>query len=146
MITNEEKEGSKAKSVGQWNYLAVKKLSALLHKKTSNHKSDFYCLNCLNSFRTENKHKSHEKACKNEDFCGIEILSGRNKILEFKQYMKSDKMRFIICTDLECLIKKIKGCANNPEKSATTKIGEHIPSRYSMSTNWGFDHIKNKHT
>ena len=26
------------------------------------------------------------------------------------------------------------------------KIGEHIPCRYSLSTNWTFDHIENKHT
>ena len=34
--------------------------------------------------------------------------------------MKSDKMSYIIYTDLEPLIKKkIDGCANNPEKSST---------------------------
>ena len=37
------------------------------------------------------------------------------------------------------------GCANNPEKSSTTKIGEHIPCGYSMSTIWEFDHIEDKH-
>ena len=63
MIPNIEKEG--------WHYLAVKKLSPLLHRVTSKHKGDFYCLNCLHSFRTENKLKSHEKVCKNKDFCGI---------------------------------------------------------------------------
>ena len=47
MILNEEKEGS--------HYLAViKKLSALLTGITSKHDGDFYCLNCLHSFRTEN--------------------------------------------------------------------------------------------
>ena len=46
--------------------------------------------------------------------------------------MKSDKIPYIIYTELECLIKKIDGCASNPEKSSTTKIGEHIPSGYSM--------------
>ena len=59
-------------------------ISALLHKKTSKHKGDF-CLNCLNSFRTENKLKSHEKVCKNKDFCGIEMPTKKKKILEFKQ-------------------------------------------------------------
>ena len=29
--------------------------------------------------------------------------------------------------DLECLIKKIAGCKNNPESSFTTKVGDHIP-------------------
>ena len=37
-------------------------------------------------------------------------------------------------------------CANNPENSSRTKIGNHIPCRYSMSTIWAFDHIGNKHT
>ena len=36
MISNEEKEG--------WHYLALKKLSTLLHGITSKHESDFYCL------------------------------------------------------------------------------------------------------
>ena len=30
--------------------------------------------------------------------------------------------------------------------TSTAKVGEHIPCGYSMSTIWGFDHIKNKHT
>ena len=47
--------------------------------------------------------------------------------LQFNRYMKSDKMSYIIYADLESLIKKIDGCANNPEKSSTTKIGEHVP-------------------
>ena len=51
--------------------LQLKKLSALLHGTTSKHKGDFYCVNGLHSFRTENRLKSHEKVCKNKDFCGI---------------------------------------------------------------------------
>ena len=58
MIPNEEKEG--------YQFIVVKKLSALLHIKTSKHEDDFYCLNCLNFFRTDNKLKSHEKKCKNK--------------------------------------------------------------------------------
>ena len=55
-------------------------------------------------------------------------------------------MPYLIYADIEALIKKIDGCENNPEKSSTTKIGEHIPCRYSMSTIWGFDHIEDEHT
>ena len=56
------------------------------------------------------------------------------KILEFNQYKKSVKAPFIIYADLECLIKTIDGCKNNVENSSTTKVGEHIPSGFSMST------------
>ena len=47
MIPNKGKEG--------WHYLAVKILSTLLRKITLKHHGDFYCLNSLHSFRTENK-------------------------------------------------------------------------------------------
>ena len=53
MIPNKEKEGS--------HYLTVKKLCTILSGITSKHHGDFYCLNCLHSFRTENKLKSYEK-------------------------------------------------------------------------------------
>ena len=35
---------------------------------------------------------------------------------------------------VDSLIGKIDGCANYPENSSTTKIGEHIPCGYSVST------------
>ena len=44
---------------GEWNCLAVKKLSTLLRGITSKHHGHFYCLNCLHSFTTENKLESN---------------------------------------------------------------------------------------
>ena len=72
--------------------------------------------------------------------------SEKDNTLEFNQYMKSDKMPYIIYTDIESLIKKIDGCANDSENSSTTKIDKHIPCGSSVSTIWGFDHIEDKHT
>ena len=43
-------------------------------------------------------------------------------------------------------LEKIDGYSNNPEKSSTETIGEHIPFGYLMSTIWGYFHIENKHT
>ena len=60
--------------------------------------------------------------------------------------MKSDKMWYIIYTDIESLIKKTDECTNNPENSLTIKIGQHIPCGYSMPPIWVFDHIENKRT
>ena len=54
------------------------------------------------------------------------MSSEKDKILEFNQYMKSDKLPYIICADIESLNRKIDGCASNPENSSTTKIDEHI--------------------
>ena len=83
-----------------------KKLSTLLRGITSKHHGDFHCLNSLYSFRTKNKLKSHEEVCKNKDLYGILMPSEKDKILEFNQYMKSDKKPYIIYADIESLIQK----------------------------------------
>ena len=65
MIPNEEK----------WHYLAVKR------GITSKNDGDFYCLNCLHSFRTKNRLESHKKVCENKDFCNIIMPTEYTKIL-----------------------------------------------------------------
>ena len=41
-----------------------KKISALLKGIRSNHKGDFYCLNCLRLYRTKDRLTKHETVCK----------------------------------------------------------------------------------
>ena len=64
MITNDNEK---------WHYLAVKSLSRLLRGITSNHNEDFYCLNCLDSYRTKEKLKKHENVCKDHDYCYVKM-------------------------------------------------------------------------
>ena len=54
MITDGEK----------WHYLTVKHLSGLLRGITSNHKEDFYSLNCFCAYSTKNKLEAHKKYVK----------------------------------------------------------------------------------
>ena len=91
---------------------------------TSKNNGGFYCLNCLQFFRTKNKLESHESVCENKD----------TKILEFNQNQISDRAPFIIYVDLKCIIEKIDGCKNNPENSSTLKVCKNIPSGFSIST------------
>ena len=97
------------------------------HYQHQNTKINFFCVNCLHCHATKNKLKPHKKVSENKDFCGIVLLSPKHNILQFNQYMKSDKIPYIVYTDLEFFIKKLDGCADNPEKSSTIKMGEHIP-------------------
>ena len=85
-----------------------KKSSALFCGITSKHKGDCYCLNCLPFLRTENKVRSHENLSKSKDFCGNVMPSEKDKKLEFNQYIKPDKMSYIIYAGIESLIKKIR--------------------------------------
>ena len=127
-----------------WHYLVVKSLSGLFTGITSNHKEDFYCLNCFHSYRTKNKLESHKKICENRDYCNVEMPNEANKIVKYNQGEKSIKSPFIIYADLECLLEKISTCYNNPEKSSTAEINKHTPSGYSLFTHCSFDEAKNK--
>ena len=55
-------------------------------------------------------------------------------------------MAYISYAETESLNVQIDGCANDWEKSCSTKLVELIPCGYSMSTIWAFGHIENKHT
>ena len=134
MITDGEK----------WHYIHVKSLSALFRGITSKHEGDFYCLNCFQSYTTENKLKKHKKICENHDYCYVEMPKEDNKILKYNQGEKSMKVPFITYANLESLLEKMNTFNNNPEKSSTTKINKHTPSGYSLFTQFSFDTIKNK--
>ena len=111
-----------------WHYLAVKSLSRLLRGISSNHNGDYYCLNCFNSYRTENKLNVHKKY--------VKIMNiPNNNIIKYNQGEKSLELPFIIYAYLECLLKKIDTCYNNADLSSTTRINQHIPSGYSIYAN-----------
>ena len=127
-----------------WHYLAVKSLSRLLRGVSSTHDGGYYCLNCFHSFRTENKLNAHKNVCENRDYCKVELPSNENNFIKYNQGEKSLKMPFVMYADLECILKNMSTCYNNPEISSTTKISQHIPSGYSIFTNCTFDKSYNK--
>ena len=131
MITNSKKP-----------HLAVTNLSALLKGISSNHKEDFYCLNCFNSYTSKNK--EHQEICNNHDSYQIEMPKQVEKILKYNPGEKSLKAPFAIYIDLECLLKKEQTCQNSPEKSHTEKKAIHEPSGWAMFTKCSFNKKENK--
>ena len=128
----------------KWHYLAVKNISALFRGITSNHNGYFYFLNCLHSYRTKETLKKHEKVCKDHDYCCVKMPSEFEKISKYKPGEMSLKVPFMIYADLECLIRKIDPCQNDPKKSCTEKKANHKPSGYSWITCCSSDKSKNE--
>ena len=111
----------------------------------ANHHGDFYCLNCLHSFRTDNALKRHERLCDNNDYCHVEMPSQGNKTLKYNHGEKSLKVPFTIYADLECLLIKQQSCQNNPNESYTERKAMHEPCGYSLDLVSSFDSKQNKH-
>ena len=57
-----------------WHYLIVTNLCGLFRGISSNHNSDYYCLNCFHSYRTKNKLNVHKKICENHEYCNMKCL------------------------------------------------------------------------
>ena len=70
--------------------------------------------------------------------------SPSNNIIKYNSGEKSLELPFIIYADLEYLLQKIDTCYNNPDLSSTTKINQHIPSGYSIYTNFSLDKANDK--
>ena len=73
-----------------------KNLSFLLQEITPKHNGDYYHANCLHSFRTENKLKTHMNVRKNHDYC-YKQMPKEEKILKHNHVEKSTKFQFITC-------------------------------------------------
>ena len=126
----------------KYHFLVVTNLSGLFQGNSSNHRGDFYSLNCFNSYTTKNKLKEHEEICNNHDSCLIEMPEWVNKTIKHNPGEKSLKAPFAIYLDLECLLKKVKSSQNNNEKPYTEKKARHEPSGWSMFIRCSFDKKK----
>ena len=122
----------------------IENLSRLLKGKSSNHRGDYYCLNCFNSYSTENRFKEHEEMCNKNDSCRIILPRWDDKILKYNYGEKSLKVPFVIHLDLECLLLKMLLCQNNLEKSYSKRKAKYEPSGWAMFTKYSFDATKNK--
>ena len=66
---------------GDWHYLAIKSIPALLRGVASTHNVDFYCLNCFHSYRTQATLEKHERICYNNDHCAIVMSDEKCKYI-----------------------------------------------------------------
>ena len=56
----------------------------------------------------------------------------KDKILIYSNGEKSLRVPVASYSDIECLIKQIDTCHNNPEQASTTKVSKHDPCGFSL--------------
>ena len=145
-------DGKQSDEADKWHYIALKSertdngfnrpirsLSRLIRGVTSNNHGDFYSLNCLHLFRTDNALKRGERLCENNDYCYVEMPTEINKNLKYNHGEKSLKVPFTIYVDLECLLIKEQSCQNNPNESFTERKAMDEPCGYALSLVCSFD-------
>ena len=71
--------------------------------------------------QNKNNTQKHEKVCTNYDYCDVKMPNKLEKILKHNPGEKPLKVPFMIYADLECLLRKIDSCQDDPEKHSTEK-------------------------
>ena len=122
-------------------YCLVKNISALLSSQINNngHKR-FFCLNCFNSFKDEDKLKEHKEYCYENESVKI-LMPQQGTFLRFKNFLHSEKAPFAVYADFESLIKPMDNCDPDPNKSYTKKYQKHKPICFSYYINSSIDGV-----
>ena len=122
-------------------YCLVKNISALLSSQINNHKGiRYFCLNCFNSFKDENKLEEHKDYCYENESVKI-LMPQQGTFLRFKNFLHSEKAPFAIYADFESLIKPMDNCDPDPNKSYTKKYQKHEPISFSYYNNSSIDGV-----
>ncbi|CAG2200908.1 unnamed protein product [Mytilus edulis] len=103
----------------------IKDLNRLLGDQHSHRARHFHCPYCLHGFTKEKLLNGHLPNCQTHGPQKIELPTGDNKWLQYKDIRKQLKVPYIIYADFECLQKPILD--NNENDSKTKKTTKHIP-------------------
>ena len=108
-------------------YCLIKNISALLTTQQNKRKIKFYyCLNCLSGYDEEEKLNNHKEYCSEKECIKINMPS-KGTYLQFNKFSNTEKAPFAIYADFESLIKPLKSCDPNPNRSYTNKHQIHKP-------------------
>ena len=123
-------------------YCLVKNISSLLSSQINNndHKR-YFCLNCINSFKTEDSLIKHKEYCYNNECVNINMPKP-NTFLNFKSFRYSERAPFVIYADFESFIKPIDSCDPDPNHSYTKKYQKHKPSGFSYYIKSLYEDVK----
>ena len=108
-------------------YCYVKNLSALLTSQINKHDHKlYYCLNCLNGFDNTDKLDKHKEYC-SENKCIKINMPKPDTFIKFNNFLHSERAPFVVYADFESIVKPLKSCEPDPNKSYTLKYQKHEP-------------------
>ena len=112
-------------------YCLIKNLSRLLREQGKYGNKRYYCRFCLHAFTSQKRLNDHGVLCQKQDAQKVILPTLENRYLQFKNYHKQDKIKFVVYADFESLLIPIQGCQPSNDKSFTQNVHKHMPCAYS---------------
>ena len=116
---------------GKKHYCLINDISRLLREQGGFSNKRYYCRFCLHGFTTNKLLDNHIELCKMQSPQKVVLPTLENRCLEFKNYHKQDKIKFVIYCDFESILTAFDSCEPNPNKSYTINTHKHVPCAYS---------------
>ena len=105
---------------------------------TKHEESVVFCLRCLNHFPDQEKLRTHEVYCSNNEELRIEMPKARKAVckIEFKNHNRMIKVPFVVYADFESIVKPINsnepsGSWRDEKRSFRDQYQKHMPCRFS---------------
>ena len=103
-------------------YVAIKSLGRLLTNMNNKHeKTQYFCNNCLQGFKTPESRDSHYEYCRSNESVRIEMPT-RNPIVSYSNGQHQFKVSFIMDADFESILEPIQRVSNDPNISSTRGV------------------------
>ena len=129
-----------------YHFVVVKNIDQYLKKvynegsgKKLSYQQVFYCLNCLNSFRTKTKRDQHTETCTMNKARMEVVPSKGDNIVKFKNFEHQHELEYIGYLDFECILpensEKCFECSSlkcKCDSSFIKDINKQIPITYSF--------------
>jgi len=127
-------------------FLVIKNVDHFLKKvynqgedKKLSYQSIFYCLNCLNSFRTKKKRDEHTENCFMNKARMETVPNEKSNVIKFKNFEHQHELDFIAFLDFECILpentERCSECSSLKCKCDTSfikDINQQLPITYSF--------------
>ena len=123
-------------------YAAIKSLRRLLSRQNSKHKSQHFCINCLQGFAEKKSRDEHFIYWRNNEAVRIEMPK-RNPIMQYSDGQYQFKVLFMMYADFESILEPIQGASNNPDISSTRGVNIHMPSGWCIYSHFSYGDVTN---
>ena len=133
-------------------YTAIKNISRLLSRLNGKIKRVyFYCINCLNGFRTKSARDKHYGCCSSNGHVKVNMPTEKEKWLKFHDQQYHFTISFILYADIESILKSVdewytkKMNRRKDERKGKVaymeKINIHVPSGWCVHSTFAYGDV-----
>ncbi|XP_053990032.1 uncharacterized protein LOC128882456 [Hylaeus volcanicus] len=92
---------------GMWHFAWIKNLSHLVSSLLNkNNHQKYFCDRCLHYFSSSEKLDAHTVDCEKMNDCAIVLPDDDSKWLTFNNYIRNERLPFVVYANFECILEK----------------------------------------